>query len=52
MVKQNMIFLAIGVLMASDGEICLNNREILGLLFVYNSFSILHFLMEDEYHLV
>lgn len=23
MVKQNMIFLAIGVLMASDGEICL-----------------------------
>lgn len=29
MVKQNMIFLAIGVLMASDGEICLYlGREI------------------------
>ena len=49
MAKQNIICLAIGVLWSEIAEfVCV----IGGLLFVYNSFSILHFLMEDEYHAI
>ena len=35
-----------------DGEICLNNWGDFRLLFVYNSSSLLLFLIEDDYHLI